>query len=214
MQLEHMAARMDPASRVLLSDGDREFGPSIGEASARSTRRCMLYPSAAGIPIKEWTGRSGHLEKAPSQGGGSGRMTHETCLPSTKYSSFLRPICLLMITSSRSLCIQPHVIFFPGRGSRTRSTHLQKPRAAKPPSCKISSCKTRAQNARGHVHQTPCADPAARMGPSMAMEAVVVHPALSCASQADASAASVHTGQEGPQLTSMRLSVLSKTIST
>jgi hypothetical protein len=128
-----MPARMDPASRVLLSDRGHESGPSIGKASARSTRRCMLYPSATGSLIKEWTARSGHLGKAPSQGGGSGRMTYETCLPSTKYSSFLRPICLLMVTSSRSLCTQPHVTFFPGRGSRTRSTHLQKPRAATPP---------------------------------------------------------------------------------
>jgi len=92
----------------------------------------MLYPSATGSLIKEWTARSGHLGKAPSQGGGSGRMTYETCLPSTKYSSFLRPICLLMVTSSRSLCTQPHVTFSqgeaPGPGQRTyRSLELQTP---------------------------------------------------------------------------------------
>jgi len=115
-------------------------------------------------------------------------VTHETCLPSTKYSSFLRPICLLMVTSSRSLCTPARVTSHtlqceapgPDQWSR-RCPERQNFQLQNPPA------QAKAENARDHAQLHACAD--CTQGPScVAMEVVAAYRILRWASKADAEA--------------------------
>lgn len=128
-----MPARMDPASRVLLSDGGHESGPSIGEASARSTRMVHALSqrrgqSDQGMDCAQW---------ASWEGAFSGWRERADDLRD------VLAIDKVLVLLEANLPLDGHLVpfalhttarhIFPGRGSRTRSTHLQKPRAANPP---------------------------------------------------------------------------------
>jgi hypothetical protein len=148
-----MPARMDPALRVLLSDRGNESGPSIGEASARSTRMVHALSqrhgqSDQGMDCAQW---------ASWEGAFSGWRERADDLRD------VLAIDEVLVLLEANLPLDGHLVPF---ALHTTARHIF-PRARlqdqvnalteasscnPPPSCKIPSCKTRAQKARSRTY--------------------------------------------------------------